>query len=171
MPLNNSGPISLGGSTTGQSVNLELGKGATDTITMNDTNVRTLAGKPTGQIAFSDFYGKSNLSSPSPTPSKTPPITPSITPSLTPPITPTPTPTPSPIPNYEYYIVYCSDTNIPPNEVRVISTTQFTGSTSGIYFANGSCFGIASGPVAVFEAADITSYAIRTGCDDLRCNL
>jgi hypothetical protein len=36
MPLNASGPISLGGATTGESVNLELSKAATSTISLND---------------------------------------------------------------------------------------------------------------------------------------
>lgn len=62
MTLNTSGPISLGGATTGQSVNLELGFAATATITMNTTAVRTLAGFPTAgtQYSMSNFYGKSN---------------------------------------------------------------------------------------------------------------
>jgi hypothetical protein len=62
MPLNSSGPISLGGATVGQSVNLELGFAATATITMNTTAVRTLAGFPTAgtQYSMSNFYGKSN---------------------------------------------------------------------------------------------------------------
>ena len=62
MTLNSSGPISLGGSTVGQSVNLELGFAATATIAMNTTAVRTLAGFPTSgtQYSMSNFYGKSN---------------------------------------------------------------------------------------------------------------
>jgi hypothetical protein len=62
MTLNSSGPISLGGATAGQSVNLELGFSATATITMNTTAVRTLAGFPTAgtQYSMSNFYGKSN---------------------------------------------------------------------------------------------------------------
>jgi hypothetical protein len=62
MTLNSSGPISLGGSTAGQSVNLELGFAATATIAMNTTAVRTLAGFPTAgtQYSMSNFYGKSN---------------------------------------------------------------------------------------------------------------
>lgn len=62
MTLNASGPISMGGSTAGQSINLELGQSATATITMNDANVRALAGVPSGAISFpSNFYGKSNV--------------------------------------------------------------------------------------------------------------
>jgi hypothetical protein len=59
MTLNATGPISLGGTDTGQSINLELGKGAQTLITLNDTEVRTLAGKPSGAITIpTDFYGK-----------------------------------------------------------------------------------------------------------------
>jgi hypothetical protein len=61
MALNLSGPISLGGATTGQSINLELGNGATDLVALNDTEVRTLAGITSGVITMpTDFYGKSS---------------------------------------------------------------------------------------------------------------
>jgi hypothetical protein len=60
MPLNSSGQISMGGSTTGQSINLELGKSATAQISLNDADARTLAGVASGQISLSNFYGKSN---------------------------------------------------------------------------------------------------------------
>jgi len=60
-----SGNISLGGSTTvgslNEGVNLELGQSATATITMNDSNARSLAGVSSGQISMSDFYGKSRF--------------------------------------------------------------------------------------------------------------
>ena len=60
MTLNSSGPISLGGSTAGQSINLELSQSATATVSLNDTNVRTLAGVASGAIVVpTDFYGKS----------------------------------------------------------------------------------------------------------------
>lgn len=60
MTLNASGPISLGGSTAGQSINLELGQSATAQVSLNDTNVRTLAGVASGAIVMpTDFYGKS----------------------------------------------------------------------------------------------------------------
>jgi hypothetical protein len=60
MAMNSSGPISLGGATTGQSINLEIGQPATSTVSLNDTIVRTLAGVATGQIVVpTDFYGKS----------------------------------------------------------------------------------------------------------------
>lgn len=59
MPLNGSGPISLGGSTSGQSINLELGQSATAQVSLNDTNVRSLAGVASGAIVMpTDFWGK-----------------------------------------------------------------------------------------------------------------
>jgi len=59
MTLNSSGPISLGGSTAGQSINLELGKSATATVSLNDTDVRTLAGVASGAIIVpTNFYGR-----------------------------------------------------------------------------------------------------------------
>lgn len=60
MALNGSGPISLGGATSGQSINLELGQSATATVSLNDANVRSLAGVSSGAIAMpADFWGKS----------------------------------------------------------------------------------------------------------------
>ena len=59
MTLNASGPISLAGDTAGESVNIELGKSATSTISLNDVDVRTLAGVGSGTISLYDFYGKS----------------------------------------------------------------------------------------------------------------
>lgn len=61
MTLNATGPISLGGSTTGQSVNLELGNAATDQISFNDAAVRTLTGTSTNTalVMPTNFYGKS----------------------------------------------------------------------------------------------------------------
>ena len=58
MALNASGQISLGGSTSGQSINLELNQLAAATITMNDTNVRTLGDAASGAISLNMFYGK-----------------------------------------------------------------------------------------------------------------
>jgi hypothetical protein len=59
MALNGSGPISLGGATTGQSINLELGQSATAQVSLNDANVRSLAGVPSGTIIVpADFWGK-----------------------------------------------------------------------------------------------------------------
>jgi hypothetical protein len=61
MALNNTGPISLAGATAGESIAVELGQSATGTIALNDANVRTLAGVPTGAIVMpTNFYGKSN---------------------------------------------------------------------------------------------------------------
>lgn len=60
MPLNPSGPISIGGSTVGQSINLELGRAATATSSLNETAFRNLAGVPSGAISLSNFYGKAN---------------------------------------------------------------------------------------------------------------
>jgi len=60
MALNNSGPISLGGATVGQSINLELGQAATANTSLNATNVRTLLQVPSGTISLSNAYGKSN---------------------------------------------------------------------------------------------------------------
>ena len=62
MTLESSGAISLGGSVTNRSVNLELSQGASAQISMNDTNVRTLAGVPSGAIILpTNFYGKSSV--------------------------------------------------------------------------------------------------------------
>lgn len=60
MALNNSGKISLAGSTAGESIALELSKSATAMISMNDADVRALAGISTGMIQLDDFYGKSS---------------------------------------------------------------------------------------------------------------
>lgn len=60
MALNSSGPISLGGTTAGQSIEVELGGNGTTQISLNDNNVRTLAGLASGQIDFNTFYGKSS---------------------------------------------------------------------------------------------------------------
>lgn len=80
MPINSSGLIAMGSGSVGQSINLELGKAMESTISMNDNDVRVLAGKVgINPISFSDFYGK--------------PVTPSITPTRT--ITASITPTPS----------------------------------------------------------------------------
>lgn len=59
MALCASGEMALGGSTTGRSVNLELGRTATAGICMNETEVRTLAAVPSGAISMNCFYGKS----------------------------------------------------------------------------------------------------------------
>jgi hypothetical protein len=60
MALNATGAISLGGSTTGQSIALELGLSATAQISLNCATVRTLGAVPTGAIIMpTNFYGKS----------------------------------------------------------------------------------------------------------------
>lgn len=60
MALVPTGDISLGGSTTGQSIALELGLSATATISLNDTVVRTLLGIASGAIDMNTAHGKSN---------------------------------------------------------------------------------------------------------------
>jgi len=64
MTMVSSGPISLGGNaTTGglnQSINIELGQSATATISLNDSNVRTLLAVPSGAISLNNAYGKAN---------------------------------------------------------------------------------------------------------------
>lgn len=61
MTLNASGPISLAGTTAGQSIEVELGGNGTTQISLNCTSVRTLAGVPIGAIIMpTNFYGKSN---------------------------------------------------------------------------------------------------------------
>jgi len=61
--MNSSGPISLGGTTAGQSIEVELGGGGTTMISLNDTNVRTLAGVPSGAIIMpTNFWGTSSAS-------------------------------------------------------------------------------------------------------------
>lgn len=61
MALNASGPISMGGSTVGQSINLELDRLATATINLNEAEVRDLAGVLSGAIDLQDFYGASSF--------------------------------------------------------------------------------------------------------------
>lgn len=62
MPLVSSGEISIGGSTTNRSINLELGRSATATSSLGESALRTLAGVSSGAISLSSFYGKSNAS-------------------------------------------------------------------------------------------------------------
>ena len=61
MALNNSGIISIGGSTVGVSINLELGLLAGASSNLGQPTFRTLAQVPSGQINMSDFYGKANI--------------------------------------------------------------------------------------------------------------
>jgi len=64
MSLNSTGAISLGGSTTGQSIAVELGQSATAAISLNDSAVRALAGSATGAISMNDLRGKSSATVP-----------------------------------------------------------------------------------------------------------
>ena len=59
MALVSSGTISIGGTTTNRSINLELGRSATATSSLNETALRNLAGVSSGTISLSNFYGKS----------------------------------------------------------------------------------------------------------------
>jgi hypothetical protein len=60
MPLNSSGKLSLGGSTVGESVNLELGLSATATNSIISDANKILTGKATGPWVFPDnWLGKS----------------------------------------------------------------------------------------------------------------
>lgn len=62
MTMVSSGLIALAGTGTSggnnQSVEVELGGNGSTLITMNDTNVRNLAGISSGAISLSNFYGK-----------------------------------------------------------------------------------------------------------------
>jgi hypothetical protein len=61
MALNASGAISLAGTTAGQSIAVELGLSPTGTISLNQANVRTLAGVASGAITMpTNFWGKSS---------------------------------------------------------------------------------------------------------------
>jgi len=60
MALAGSGTMSIGGSTSGRSINLELGRSATATSSLNESALRTLAGEASGAISLSDFYGASS---------------------------------------------------------------------------------------------------------------
>lgn len=61
MPLNNSGKISIGGNVTGESILKELDKPTTSQASLNDSALRGLAGKSSGQIRMNDFYGKADV--------------------------------------------------------------------------------------------------------------
>ena len=64
MTMVSTGEISIGGNATSgglnRSVNIELGRSATATSSLNESALRTLAGVPTGAISLSNFYGKAN---------------------------------------------------------------------------------------------------------------
>ena len=59
MALESSGTMSIGGSTSGRSINLELGRSANATSSLGETDLRDLAGVSSGAISMSDFYGAS----------------------------------------------------------------------------------------------------------------
>jgi hypothetical protein len=62
MALNSSGPISLAGSTAGESIALELSLSPTGQISLDDAAVRNLLAKPNqySEISLADAYGKSS---------------------------------------------------------------------------------------------------------------
>lgn len=61
--INSTGPISLSGTTAGQSIALELEQADATAISLNDTTVRTLANKllTNETISFFDFYNKTGV--------------------------------------------------------------------------------------------------------------
>ena len=61
MPLVTSGEISIGGTATNRSINLELTRAAGATSSLGETALRTLAGVASGAISMSNFYGKANF--------------------------------------------------------------------------------------------------------------
>jgi len=63
MTLASSGEMSIGGTTTNRSINVELGRSATATSSLGETDLRTLAGISSGAISLTDFYGKTHSSS------------------------------------------------------------------------------------------------------------
>lgn len=67
MTLNASGPISIGGTVVGQSIELELGMSGTAMLSLNDTALRTLASVASGVITLSNSYSKSNVTYTAPT--------------------------------------------------------------------------------------------------------
>ena len=60
MALETSGTLSIGGTTTNRSINLELGRSATATSSLGETDLRDLAGVASGAIGIDDFYGASS---------------------------------------------------------------------------------------------------------------
>jgi hypothetical protein len=60
MALNSSGPISLIGSITGQSIAKELSLSETAQLSLFDSSVRNLLGVASGPISMFDGYGKSS---------------------------------------------------------------------------------------------------------------
>ena len=60
MALASSGTISIGGSTSSRSINLELNRSATASSNLNESALRSLANRSSGSISLSHFHGKSN---------------------------------------------------------------------------------------------------------------
>ena len=60
MALASSGSISIGGTTSGRSINLELNRSATASSNLNETALRSLAQRTSGSISLSHFHGKSS---------------------------------------------------------------------------------------------------------------
>ena len=61
MALNSSGQISLRGSTSGESIALELGRSSTADVSLTETDVRSLADVSSGTVTMpGDFYGKAS---------------------------------------------------------------------------------------------------------------
>jgi hypothetical protein len=60
MALETSGTLSIGGTTTNRSINLELGRSATATSSLGETDLRDLADVASGTISISNFYGASS---------------------------------------------------------------------------------------------------------------
>ena len=61
MALASSGSISIGGSTSGRSINLELGRSASASSNLNESALRSLANRSSGSVSLSHFHGKSNV--------------------------------------------------------------------------------------------------------------
>ena len=184
MPINTTGPISLGGPNVGESVNLQLGKASDATISMNDADVRALAQKSVaGQtISFFDFYGKPVTPSPTPavsstpavspsrTPSETPAVTPSITPQPTPSRTPAVTPTPSPLPFYIYTIEFISYTEECVTTVGGDYVSKVQLSVFQTYWSNdfAQCFVVTAYVGETFNTAQINTVEAEI-CNSTRC--
>tara|TARA_R110001592_G_scaffold155883_3_gene385979 strand:+ start:11 stop:436 length:426 start_codon:yes stop_codon:yes gene_type:complete len=59
MTLVSSGTLSIGGTATDRSINLELSLAQNANSNLGQTNFRSLAGVASGTISIQDFYGKS----------------------------------------------------------------------------------------------------------------
>lgn len=61
MALATSGTMSLGGNDADRSVNCELGRSGSSSISMGETEVRDLAGDTSGSISMNAFYGATSF--------------------------------------------------------------------------------------------------------------